>query len=162
WPLKADGAPEKAIRLPGRGGEVTTLGVNAKGNQLLFDQGRELRVLSSENGYLVGSLSATGGTSFSRLALFSPDGNLILTSNGPGQLGLWRTPTDKTRGHELEQLVWTSSRDEQAATTCGAFSPDGKFLVTGTQGRNVIVWPMPEKEDIERPLTAKVISVDPE
>jgi WD40 repeat protein len=165
WPLKADGSPESSLRLPGRGGEVLTLGVNSRGNELLFDQGHELRVLSpaKDGSYaaLVGSLSATGGTNFSRLALFSPDGHLILASSGPGRLGLWRAPTDKVRGHELERLVWTG-RDEQAVTTCGAFSPDGKFLVAGTQGRKVIVWPMPNKEDVEHRLVARVFNRDPE
>jgi WD40 repeat protein len=162
WPLKPDGSPEQPAVLEGRGGEVLTLGVNARGNQLLFDQGRHLQVLSAEEGHaLVGSLTATGGTNFSRLALFSPDGNLILASGGGGRLGLWRAPTDKVRGHELERLVWTS-REEQATTTCGAFAPDGSFLVTGTQGRNVIVWPMPKKEDVERRLVARVFNRDPE
>ncbi len=163
WPLKDDGSPERANRWDRRGGEVLTLGVNGKSDQVLFDQGRELRVMSSENGALVGSLSATGGgTNFSRLAMFSPDGNLILTSTGPGRLGLWRAPTSETRGYEYEQLVWTASRDDQAFTNCGAFAPDGSFLVTGTQGRNVIVWPMPDAKQVEQRLTARVINIDPE
>jgi WD40 repeat protein len=162
WPLTADGAPEKAMRFDRRFGEVQTLGVNPDGRQLLFDQGKDLRVISAENGSLLGSLSASAGTSFSKLALFSPNGHLILTSTGAGRLQLWRAPTEKTRGHELEQLVWTASRDEQATTNCGAFDPNEKFLVTGTQNRNVIVWPMPEKEVTERRLMAKVISLTPE
>jgi WD40 repeat protein len=165
WSVKGDGALERRLRLPGRGGEVLTLGVNSKAKQVLFDQGRELRVLSwdKDAGYaaLVGSLSATGGANFSRLAVFSPDGNLILTSSGTGRLGLWRAPTTQARGHELERLIWTS-RDEQSATTCGAFAPDGSFLVTGTQGRRVVVWPMPKKEDVERRLVARVFNRDPE
>jgi WD40 repeat protein len=162
WPLTADGAPEKPIKLDRRFGEVQTLGVNPDGRQILFDQGKDLRVLSADNGSLLGSMTATGGNSFSKLALFSPDGHLVLTSTGPGRLQLWRAPTEKTRGHELEQLVWTAGRDEQAVTNCGAFAPDGKFLVTGTQNRNVIVWPMPSKEVIERNLKARVINLDPE
>jgi hypothetical protein len=165
WPLGADGAPGQPTRLERRGGEVTTLGVGGhdpNGNPLLlFDQGKELRVMSL-NGALWGSLSATGGSSFNRLALFSPDGTLILAAGGGGRLGLWRAPTDKTRGHEVQHLVWTSSRDEQAVTHCGAFSPDGKFLVTGTANRNVIVWPMPDKDAFKEPLVAKVFNVDPE
>jgi WD40 repeat protein len=164
WPLAADGAPEKerVRRLERRGGEVTALGVNPKGGQLLFDQGKELRLLSSVNGALVGSLSATGGATFSRLALFSPDGKLVLASGGGSRLGLWRAPTAETRGHEVEHLVWTSGRDEQAMTTSGAFAPDGSFLVTGTHNRNVIVWPMPDKDVVERRLTARLINLDPE
>jgi WD40 repeat protein len=163
WPLSKDGSPEKPIPLPNRGGEVLTLGGNGHKDQMLFDQGRELRVLSSENGALVGSLTSPNGTNFTRVALFSPAGNLILASNGPGRLGLWRAPTTKRRGHELEQLVWTQSRDEQANTNCGAFDPSGKFLVTGTQGRNVIVWPMPSEEDVaKRELTARIIAKEAE
>jgi WD40 repeat protein len=165
WPLGADGKPGQPTRLERRGGEVTTLGVGGSdpnGNPLLlFDQRNELRVMSL-NGALWGSLSATGGSSFSRLALFSPDGTLILAAGGGGRLGLWRAPTDKMRGHEVQHLVWTSSRDEQAVTHCGAFSPDGKFLVTGTAKGNVIVWPMPDKDAFKEPLVAKVFNVDPE
>jgi WD40 repeat protein len=165
WPLGADGTPGQPTRLERRGGEVTTLGVGGadpNGNPLLlFDQRNELRVMSL-NGALWGSLSATGGSSFSRLALFSPDGTLILAAGGGGRLGLWRAPTDKMRGHEVEHLVWTSSRDEQAVTHCGAFSPDGKFLVTGTAKGNVIVWPMPDKDAFKEPLVAKVFNLDPE
>jgi WD40 repeat protein len=162
WPLKDDGAPEEAKRLEGRGGEVTTLGVNFDGSQALFDQGKDLRVVSSETRTLVGTMTTTSGNNFTKLALFSPDGKLVLTSTGAGRLQLWRAPTAETRGHELQQLVWTASRDESAATYCGAFAPDGSFLVTGTKNRNVIVWPMPSKEEVERRLKAKIINFDPE
>ena len=30
------------------------------------------------------------------------------------------------------------------------------------QNRNVIVWPMPAKKDVEQRLTAKVLNLDPE
>jgi WD40 repeat protein len=162
WPLSGNGAPEKAIRLDRRGGDVQTLGVSPDGNQVLFDQGKELRVLSSENGALVGSLSSTSGSSFSKIALFSPDGKLILTSGGAGKLGLWEAPTEETRGHERRQLVWTSNRDEQATVNAGAFAPDGSFAVTGMQNRNVIVWPMPTAKEMSDRLTAKVFNIEPE
>jgi WD40 repeat protein len=162
WPLGDNGVPGRPIKLDGRGGEVLRLGVSPDGTQVLFDQGKELRVLSSENGALVGSLSSTSGSSFSKLALFSPDGKLILTSGGAGKLGLWEAPTAETRGHERQQLVWTSSRDEQASVNAGAFAPDGSFAVTAMQNRNVIVWPMPSKEELSRRLTAKVFNIEPE
>jgi WD40 repeat protein len=162
WPLKADGAPEKPIRLDRRGGEVATLGASPDGSQVLFDQGKDLRVLSSENASLVGSMSATGGSSFTKMALFSPDGQLVLASTGPGHVQLWRAPTSKARGHELAHLGWVSGREDQTITNCGAFSPNSSFVVTGTQNRNVVVWPMPDKEDIERRLFARVVVLDPE
>jgi WD40 repeat protein len=167
WPLEEDGTPqEEPTRFDRRGGEVTTLGVNPRGGQVLFDQGKELRILSPANGALVGTLSATGAGGFTKLALFSPNGDLVLAGGGGGRLQLWRAPTPTARGHELQQLVWASGRDEQAATNCGAFAPPGGefngFLVTGTQNRSVIVWPMPSEKEVEKPLTARIINLDPE
>jgi hypothetical protein len=162
WQLSADGTPEKVDRFDRRGGDVTTLGVNPDGSQLLFDQGKDLGVVSSVTGALVGRITAPGGANWVKLALFSPDGKLVLASTGAGRMHLMRAPTAEHRGHELEQLVWTSSRDEQAQTNCGAFAPDGSFCVTGTQSRNVIVWPMPKADEVDRPLTARIINLDPE
>jgi WD40 repeat protein len=162
WPLSADGVPGDPERFDRRGGEVTALGVNPAGGQVLFDQGKELRLLSPADGALVGTLSSAGAANFTRFAQFSPDGKLVLTSQGPGRLELWRAPTAETRGYELQHLVWALGKDEQSAATSGAFAPAGNFLVTGTRGGNIIVWPMPSKEDVERRLTARVIGLDPE
>ena len=162
WPLSDEGTPEKPTRLDGRVGEVQTLGVNPTGDQVLFDQGKDLRLLSPENGALLGTLSASGGTNFGKVALFSPDGKLVLTTTSPGRVQLWRTPTAETRGHELQHLIFGFDGNERAITTSAAFAPDGSFLVTGTKGGNVIVWPMPSKEEIERRLYAHIIHLDPE
>jgi WD40 repeat protein len=94
---------------------------------------------------------------FSTFALFSPDGQLILTAGATeGRLQLWRAPSAASRGYEIRQLVSA----EKAVPTCGAFAPDGKFLVTGTRTGLVYVWPMPAREEIDKELTAKVTLIE--
>ena len=41
-----------------------------------------------------------------------------------------------------------------------AFAPDGSFLVTGTKDRQVLVWPLPTRAELEQPLTARLTLVE--
>jgi WD40 repeat protein len=139
-----------------RGGDVTVLGVHPDGKQVLFDRGKELHLISLPDRQYIGSLqNASGAMTFTTMALFSPDGNMILTNGAAdGRLQIWRAPTARTRGYELSRLIWNSQ------ATCGAFAPNGSFVVTGSKDGYVLVWPLPPKEIIEKQLTAKIISVD--
>jgi WD40 repeat protein len=166
WPLGEDGSVKEPMQLPRRGGEVTSLGVNPMGGQVLFDQGKELRILSAR-GSLNGMLTSTGGTNFTTFAQFSPDGKLVLTA-GDGRAQLWRTPSEDTRGFELRQFKWR--RDDM--NTCGAFSPntyedgDAKtnppFAVTGSRDRYLMIWSLPTPEEVKDKFLARIISQDPE
>ncbi|MFO0845116.1 MAG: HlyD family efflux transporter periplasmic adaptor subunit [Gemmataceae bacterium] len=144
-------------RFASRSTEVNTLSINPKNNTILFDGDRELIVLSLENKRIIGSLHNPGSTgTFSTMALFSPDGNTILTNgNGPGKLQLWRAPSDHARAAELRQLLWTTGN-----TTCGAFDPNGEFAVTGTSDHRVLVWKLPRKEEAEKPSDAQLTYVE--
>jgi WD40 repeat protein len=144
---------------PVRSGNVTTLGASPDGQRVLFDQGRQLRVLSLADGGTEALLhNPSGAANFTTFALFSPNGKLILTAGGSGgRMQLWRAPDAQTRAFEIRQLV---SVDK---STCAAFAPDGSFLVTGTREQQVLIWPVPTaKDDIERLLNAKVTLVDPD
>jgi WD40 repeat protein len=148
-------------RFDGRGGEVTTLGVSPDGKTVLFDQGKEVRILALEDSkQMVGTLQDfSSSMNFSTMALFSPDGKTILTNRSErGKLQLWRTPpVTQTRGSELRQFVWM-----KGAATCGAFAPeDSSFAVTGTHDHKVLVWSMPSKEEIDSRLEAEVTLVEP-
>jgi hypothetical protein len=103
----------------GRSGDVAQVGVSPDGQTVLFDQGRELSLLSLADKEIRGSLENPAvATSFSTLALFAPDGRTILTNGpAPGSLRLWRTPSGAARASELRQLVWA-----KGAATCGAFA----------------------------------------
>jgi WD40 repeat protein/biotin carboxyl carrier protein len=145
-------------RFDGRGGQVLTLGVSPDGKTVLFDQGKELRLLTLENRHMIGTLqNPSEERDFTTMALFSPDGKAILTNgSAPGRLQLWRTPVTQMRGSELRQFVWM-----KGIATCGAFAPeDSSFAVTGTQDHKVLVWAMPSKEEIDSRLEARLTLVE--
>jgi WD40 repeat protein len=152
WTLQEDGAKDgPPLVFDRRSGDVANLGVNPLEQMVLFDYGRELRVLTVPDQKTVGVLQTpSGAMNFSTLAQFSADGKLILTAgSSDGRLQLWRAPTDKRRAYEVCQLISPS------AATCGAFAPDGSFLVTGTRDRQVLIWKAPTKEEMAE-LTAIV------
>jgi WD40 repeat protein/biotin carboxyl carrier protein len=159
WEVEA-GKPPHPIgpRFEGRGGEVLNLGVSPDGKTVLFDQGKELRMLTLDNKDLVGTLqNPSDAMNFSTMALFSPDGKTILTNgSASGKLQLWRTPVSQLRGSELRQFIWT-----KGTANCGAFAPeDGSFAVTGTEDHQVLVWSMPSKEEIDSRLEARLTLVE--
>ena len=157
WTLGAQGARlEKTFDR--RSGEVSYPGVSPDGKQVLFDQGKKLRLLSLPEGLTNGVLqNLASATNFSTFALFSPDARLILTAGASeGRLQLWHTPTDTTRGSELSQLVPI----EPSPATCAAFAPDGSFLVSGTRERQVLVWQVPSEQPAEQQLHATVTLVE--
>jgi WD40 repeat protein len=160
WTVAADTPPQEFNRFRGRSDAVAQLGVSPDGKHVLVDQdqGRELRVLSVEPWGLQASLdNPQGSLPFSTFALYSPDGKTILT-NGPaaGRLQLWRAPAEQQpRASELREFVWS-----KGVATCGAFSPDGNTVVTGTQDHQVLVWAMPSKEELSTPLRARLSYVE--
>jgi WD40 repeat protein len=157
WTMGENGARQEAS-IDRRSGDLTDIGVSPDGKQVLFDKGKVLQVLTIPGGLTEGTLkNSSGATNFTTFALFSPDGQLILTSGASeGRCQIWRAPTPTTRGYELCQLI----APERSNPTCAVFSPDGKFVVTGTRDRQVLVWNVPSKEEIERQLSAKLTLVD--
>jgi WD40 repeat protein len=159
WTLGENGARLEAST-DRRSGDVAVLGVSPDGNEVLFDQGKMLRILSLTKRVPVGILqNPSGASNFTTFALFSPDGRLILSAGGAeGRMQLWRAPSGANRrGYEVRQLV---SSDRSAAPTSAAFAPDGTFLVTGGKDRQVMIWPVPSQQEIERELRADVSLVE--
>jgi WD40 repeat protein len=157
WELSRDGEPKRIYDLDGRGTGVTTL--SPDGERVLFDHGPELSLLSLADRGVVGVLrNTTKDLNFATLALFSPtDGKVLLTGGAPeGGLQLWRAPTASRPAAELRRLTWPDS-----PSTCAAFAPDGSFVVSGTKDRNVMVWAMPSRDELERRLTGRLTLVEP-
>jgi WD40 repeat protein len=160
WEVSRDGQPRRVIDLDGRGGAITSLGVSPNGRQLFFDHGPELSLLSladreAETRAIL--RNTTKDLNFATLAQFSPGGTVLLTGGAPeGGLLLWRAPTAARPAGELRRLTWPES-----SATCGAFAPDGSFVVSGTKDRCVLVWGMPSREEVERRLTAQLTPVEP-
>jgi WD40 repeat protein len=157
WTLGRDGARLEAT-VDRRSGDVLALGVSPDGLHVLYDQGRTLRLLSVAERWTDGVLEQpSGATNFGTFALFSPDGRLIVTAGASeGRIQLWRRPTATARGGQLKQLV---SKDRSPAT-CAAFAPDGSFVVSGTRDREVLVWPLPTKQEVDSQLTAEVTLIE--
>jgi hypothetical protein len=157
WEWKDNSLSVADDSLRGRSNTVAQLGLDPKGEKVLFDEGRELRVLSLKDGHTVGTLANPGSTgAFSTMALFSPDGKMILTNgNAPGRLQLWRAPAEGVRAAELRQLLWSNG-----TVTCGAFDPEGQFAVTGTDDHRILVWDLPRKDEAEKPLDANLTFVE--
>lgn len=158
WSVETGKPPLRVAESDRRSGDVAQLGVSPDGKRVLFDQGKELRILSLSDRQIEGVLhSPSTSTSFTTMALFSPDGNTILTNvAAEGRIQLWRAPdATQPRAAEVRQFVWTTGQ-----ATCGAFAPDSSFAVTGTQDNRVLVWPMPSKEEIGTKLTARLTLVE--
>jgi WD40 repeat protein len=164
WQLGADGKSASVRRtVYGRGGDVSVLGVNPRTQQVLFDQGPELRLLSAAHEHIDGFLkNPGGGLNFTDMALFSPDGHLVLTNAASeNRVQLWRLPSGDRRAYELRQLVW-----QGAPITCGAFAPatadkpQGEFVVTGTEDQQVVIWEMPGEKEITAEVEAERLYVE--
>jgi WD40 repeat protein len=167
WSVEPGKEPALVNRFDRREGTVARVGVSPDGKQILFDQGKEIRLLSTETGQPEGIIrNPTGDAKFTTMALFDPDGLTVLTNGGAeGRLQLWRTPThESARSAELRQLVWP-----RGSATSAAFSPDGSLCVTGMQDGHVLVWPMPERKPdsagkpqlVEAPIRSHIKNVEP-
>jgi WD40 repeat protein len=164
WELCANGArPVRTVF--DRGGTVAQLGVSADGQRMLFDQGKSLQVLAVPGGRVEAVVKKPStATPFETLALFSPDGKLILTAGAAeGRLQLWSAPTAASRAFEVRVL----SSAERSSATCAAFAPAGltlqgrAFAVSGTRDGQVLIWPLPtDKEIAEAPVAGTLTMVD--
>jgi WD40 repeat protein len=158
WLLGQEGARLENSFGP-RLGYVETLGVSPDGQRFLLDQGRSLRLLTLPEGKASGALqNPSAAANFTTFAQFAPDGRSILTASASqAVVQLWRAPGPGIRSRELRQYL----TDDHAPATCAAFAPDGSFFVTGTTSRQVVIWPMPSREETEKQYTARITLIDP-
>jgi WD40 repeat protein len=157
WRLGTDGAVQMS-EIKRRSNEVDQVGISSDGKYILDSQGQEMRVLS-----LPGGLTETifqnpsQANVFKSFALFSPDNRLVVTtSSSEGILQLWRL--DKPRTYEIRQLMPT----DRYPATCAAFVPDGTYVIGGSKDRNIYVWPMPSKDEVDLQVTATLTSIGKE
>jgi WD40 repeat protein len=157
WQVQARTARLEAT-LDRRTGDVARLNASGDGRQVLFDQGKSLRLRTLPEGLTVGSLdSGPSGSPFSTLALLSPNGQLILTAaGGEDGLHLWRAPGPGSRARKLCSLVCP----ESTGVTSACFAPDGSFVVAGTRDGRVLVWSVPVGMEREPPLTAEITLIE--
>jgi WD40 repeat protein len=143
-----------------RSGDVQQVSASPDGTRVLFDYGKELQVLSVPQGLNEGYLHRPAkAASFTGFALYSPNGDLILTSDGSeGQVQLWRSPTaGDRRGYEVRKLVF----EPASVATCAAFSPDGSFIVTGHKNKDLCIWKSPTPAEVDEEIAAVLELKDP-
>ncbi len=148
WALHTQGAAPEGPPVLRRSGTVGNPGVSADGRLMIYDQGRTLQIRSVKDRRWVAGLESTSAASqFETLALFSPDGSLLLTAGAPeGKMQLWRVPTPGSRGFEVRTLV----TDERSPVTCAAFGPDGsRTAISGTKSGDVYIWELPTPEQVD-------------
>jgi hypothetical protein len=144
WDLHVKGARLAYDPIAHRGGTVGQLGVSQDGRYMLFDQGKTLQLLNVADGTTVSVLeNLAGANTFETLALFSPDGSLMLTGGADdGRLRLWKTPAPEERGYPVRELA----TKDRAMITCAAFAPNGaNFAVTGSKEGYVHLWTLPNE-----------------
>ncbi len=77
-------------------------------------------------------------------AVFSPDGNFILTGSVDKTARLWDAASGEPVGEPF------SSRGDIVSAM---FSPDGKQIVTASQDTTALIWDVPTRKPIGEPLT---------
>lgn len=170
WSLMENGAAPDGKPILNRKGNVPHLGVSSDGQWMLFDQGHTLKMYSVETKNFVHTLSLpANATPFETLALFSPDGSLMLTAGAPkGRLQLWRTPDAKSRGFEVRQFATR----EELPVACAAFSPEAgqgstKPFAVSASGTRIYKWALPTAAEVKEHrienvrLTLKTQALDP-
>jgi hypothetical protein len=148
WALHTEGAAQEGPAVTRRSGTVGNPGVSADGKLMIYDQGRALQLRSVQDRQRVAVLESTSAASqFETLALFSPDGSLLLTAGAPeGKMQLWRVPTPGSRGFEVRQFV----TDERKPVTCAAFGPEGSLTaISGDNVGNVYLWTLPTPKQVD-------------
>ena len=154
WNLREKGAFLQGKIHEKRAGSVGQLGVSPDGSLMLFDHGKDLQILSVLDGRTINTLhNPAGSIPFDTFALYSPDGQTLLTTGGTeGRLQLWRNPGTTDRAFEIRQFV----PQERAAATCAAYSSypglggGGLFAASGSQDGYVYLWALPGKSEIDR------------
>ncbi len=148
-----------------RTGSVAQLGVTQDGRHMIFDQGRRLQILTIPEGTPTAKLENPDNvTPFETLALFSPDGSLLLTGGAhEGRLQLWRAPTRYERGFEVRQLV----PSKKSSVTCAAFFPDAgiakdgpeSHAVSGNKDGDLYVWAIPNQDEVNNHQERRVLTM---
>jgi WD40 repeat protein len=162
WELDGDRFKEaKNGTIQRRDFSVGNLGVSPDGKHVMDEHATEMRVVTvpdAEKPVPQTEAILRPGVQrekFMNFALFSPDGQLALTTPGKeGILQLWRLNFNQGRSYELRQFI----SPVNAAPTGAAFAPDGSFLVAAVNER-IYLWPMPAKDEAG-PLPATIINVE--
>ncbi len=161
WELSGDHYKEAKngiIQRVGREFLVHNLGVSPDGKHMMDEHFAEMRVVTvpdAEKGVPRTEAILRSVKKFVNFALFSPDGQLALTTpEREGILQLWRIHFKQGRSYEVRRFV----SPVNAVPTSAAFAPDGSFVVAAVKDR-IYLWPMPTKDEAG-PIPATVTNIE--
>jgi WD40 repeat protein len=153
-------AAEELQQIKRRSVNIDMLGVSRDGKLLLDEDGKEIGVMTLPDKFTWTTLrSHASADGFSKLALFSPDDRLVLTSTGhqglqPGNLQLWSL--SKVRSHQVRQFI----PGMYSETTAAAFAPSGSFVVAGNRDGKINIWAVPSADEIKQQITGRISEVE--
>lgn len=162
WELAGDRAKQaKNGLIQRREFSVNQLGVSPDGQHVMDEQLGEMRIVTLPDAERAvprtdAILRPTlASKKFVNFALFSPDGQLALTTpETGGLLQLWRLNFNQGRSYELRQFV----SPVLGIATSAAFDPDGSFVVGAVHDR-IYLWPTPGKDQID-PIPATITNIE--
>jgi WD40 repeat protein len=157
WQLSAEHAEAIPDLTISRRDPFDNLDVSPDGQRMMDEEGGEIRIISLRDGTTEAVLRNSSSSLRRKLinfALFSPDGQLAMTTPEEGKLvQLWRI--DKIHSSELRQCIPSVPGTPRRA----AFAPDGTYIVAAVNDR-IEIWPVPGKQEINQRFIGTITNVD--
>src|SRR4051794_18687041 len=90
---------------------------------------------------------------------FSPDGKRLASGSRDASVRLWEVKTGEPRELETRELIGAPLLGHKGSVTSVAFSPNGKWLASGSLDRSVRLWDVETGQPIGTPLLGHKSSV---
>jgi WD40 repeat protein len=149
-------AQRNADTIPPPPGRVLPMAFSSEGSRVVVGLDRELQVLDTMVGALIGN-PIKGHTAPVKILAFSRDGRYIVSSTGSSTIRVWESTTGAPVGVDL--------RGHIDSVTSVEFAPNGRHIISASDDETVRLWdvtlvdPAVEPKFVGRPMN---ISVKPE
>lgn len=94
----------------------------------------------ASSGWIAPAFTLEGHTEMITGIAFSPDGKRLVSVAYDGTLRLWELPQDLQTSGDLSDLKSMETKKHPHGIQCVAYSPDGKYLVSGGMIGEIFLW----------------------